>query len=249
MTGDGAGWAQRAATAASALAAPVLRCPGCHSGETHGWRRGGERLAKVLVAYYSMTGNTLKVAQAVDEGARGAGAQTRLRKVKELLPQEALSGNPGWQAYASASAGIQEATLEDLDWADGYVFGTPTRFGAMSAQLKAFFDSSGPLWGQGKLANKPVAAFTGAMNPHGGQETTLQNIYGVMQHWGAVLVPPGYTDQSVYASGGNPYGVSFTATRDASPSAETLQVARYLGGRIARFAAVLSEAKERLTAQ
>lgn len=200
----------------------------------------------MLIAYYSMTGNTFRVAQGVDEGARAAGAETRLRKVKELLPQEAVSGNPGWQAYAAASKDVPEATLEDLDWADGYIFGSPTRFGALSAQLKAFFDSAGPLWGQGKLANKPVAAFTGAANPHGGQETTLHTIYNVMHHWGAVIVSPGYTDQSLYAAGGNPYGISFTATRDAKPAQETLTAARYMGGRVARYAAVLSANKERL---
>ena len=209
--------------------------------------KGRVPLAKVLVAYYSMTGNTFRVAQAVEEGARGAGAETRLRKVKELLPQEALAGNAGWQKYAAASTDVAEASLADLEWADGYVFGSPTRYGALSAQLKAFFDSSGPLWGQGKLANKAAAAFTGAMNPHGGQETTLMTIYNVMYHWGAVIVPPGYTDQSLYAAGGNPYGISFNASRDANPSQEVLAAARYMGGRVARFAAVLAEGSGRLT--
>ncbi len=205
-------------------------------------------MAKVAIVYYSMTGNTFSVAQAVEEGARAAGAETRLRKVAETLPQGVLGGNAGWQAYARASGDVPEVALDDLDWADGIVLGAPTRYGAMAGQMKLFLDSTGPLWGQGKLANKAVAAFTGAQNPHGGQESTLLGIYNVMYHWGAVITAPGYTDQSVFASGGNPYGVSFTASRDGHPAPESLAAARYLGGRVARFAAVLADNRARLVA-
>lgn len=205
-------------------------------------------MAKVAIVYYSLTGHTFRVAQAAEEGARAAGAETRLRRVRETTPAAELAGNAAWKAYADASAGVPEAALEDLDWADGIVLGTPTRYGALAGQMKLFLDSTGPLWGQGKLANKAVAAFTGAHNPHGGQESTLLTIYNVMYHWGAVITPPGYTDQTVFAAGGNPYGVSFTAGRDGQPSPEVLAAARYLGGRVARFAAVLADNRSRLNA-
>ena len=170
-------------------------------------------MAKVLIVFYSATGNALQVAKAVDEGARAAGAETRLRKVRELAPAEVIERMPAWKATAEAMRAIPEAELADLEWADGYVFGSPTRYGVMSSQLKQFFDTTGPLWGQGKLANKAVAAFAGAANAHGGQETTILTIYNVMYHWGAIIVPPGYTDPQIYAAGGNPYGLSYTDTR------------------------------------
>jgi NAD(P)H dehydrogenase (quinone) len=203
-------------------------------------------MAKVAIIYYSATGNTYRVARAVEEGARSAGAETRLRRVHELAPPEVIAGNPAWKAHREETASIPEASLEDLEWADGFVFGAPTRYGVMAAALKFFFDGSGALWGQGKLANKAVAAFSGAANPHGGQETTIMTIYNVMHHWGAILVPPGYTDQSVYAAGGNPYGVSFTANREAKQPDEVLAAARHLGARVARVAAVLAENRQRL---
>jgi len=206
-------------------------------------------MAKIAVIYYSSTGNTYKMAQAVEAGAKAAGAETRLRQVRELAPEEAIASNQGWQAHRVATAHVPEATLDDLEWADGFLFGTPTRFGAMSAQLKQFLDTSGPLWGQGKLANKAVGAFTGAGNAHGGQETTLMTIYNVMYHWGAIIVPQGYTDPLLYAAGGNPYGASFSDPQGGELPEEVLAAARYQGGRVARFATVLAANLAALTAK
>ncbi len=203
-------------------------------------------MANVAIIYYSQTGHTYRVAQEVEAGAKAAGAETRLRRVKELAAPEAVAANPAWKQHLEATSSVPEATLADLEWADGYVFGSPTRYGALAAPLKFFLDGAGKPWSEGKLANKPVAAFTGAMNVHGGQETTLLTIYNVMYHWGAVVVPPGYTDPVLYAAGGNPYGVSYQATRDVQPPAEVLAAARYMGGRVARFAAVLAEGRGRL---
>jgi len=197
-------------------------------------------MTKIAVIYYSATGNTYQVAQAVDEGAKQAGAEARLRKVRELAPAEAIASNQGWKEHAQATADIPEATLDDLDWADGFLFGTPTRYGALSAQLKQFLDTSGPLWAQGKLANKAVGAFVGAGNAHGGQETTLLTIYNVMYHWGAIIVPTGYTDPVLYAAGGNPYGTSYATPQQGGVPEEILTAARYQGGRVARFAAVFA---------
>ncbi len=205
--------------------------------------------AKIAVIYYSATGHAHIVANEVAAGAKQAGAEVRIRRVRELAPDEAIDTNPRWRAHIDATKDVAIATLEDLEWADGFVFGSGTRYGAVSAQLKQFLDTAGPLWMQGKLANKAVAAFTGAANAHGGQESTLLTIYNIMYHWGAVIVPPGYTDPSQYASGGNPYGLSYTANREETKiPQEVLDSARYLGARVARFAAVLAQNKERLTA-
>lgn len=202
------------------------------------------KVAKVAVVYYSATGRTHAVALAVEAGARAAGAETRLRRVPELAPEGVIAGNAAWQAHVRATAEVPVATMDDLDWADGYIFGTPTRFGGVAGALKQFLDGAGALWGQGKLADKAAAGFTGAQNPHGGQEATLLSLYNVLYHWGAVIVPVGYTDPVLFPAGGNPYGVSFTASRDGIPP-ETLAAARYLGGRVARFAAILAEHRGR----
>ena len=193
---------------------------------------------KVAVIYYSATGNVYKLAQAIEEGAKEAGAEVRLRKVQELAPEEAIKSNQGWYDHALMTEDVPEAQLEDLDWADSYIFGTPVRFGNVSAQLKQFIDTAGGLWFEGKLADKVVGGFTSASNAHGGQESTLLSLYNVFMHWGSIIVPNGYTDQSIFAAGGNPYGTSSTGT-DEGPTEEELAVARYQGRRIAEKAQAL----------
>lgn len=200
----------------------------------------------VAVIYYSSTGNAYRVAQAVEEGARSAGAEVRLRKVRELAPDEAIASNKGWEQHRAATQHVAEATLADLEWADGFAFGTPTRFGAMSAQLKQFLDTTGPLWMKGALADKAATAFVGSSYPHGGQETTLMTIYNMMYHWGAVIVPPGYTDPSISKAGGNPYGTSYTDPRGGTLSDEVLAAARFQGARLARYAGVLAANRDAL---
>lgn len=191
---------------------------------------------KVAVIYYSATGNVFKLAQAIEEGAREAGAEVRFRKVHELAPEEAIKSNQGWSDHALMTEDVPEAELDDLEWADAYIFGTPTRFGNVSAQLKQFIDTAGGLWFQGKLADKVVSGFTSASNPHGGQESTLLSLYNVFAHWGAILVTPGYTDPVLFEAGGNPYGASSTN----EPSEQDLAAARYLGRRVAEKAALLT---------
>jgi NAD(P)H dehydrogenase (quinone) len=200
-------------------------------------------MANLTIVYYSSTGQNWQIASAVEEGARAVGAQTRLRKVRELAPPEAIAAKPAWQAHLDATRDVPEATLADLEWADGFVFGTPTRFGLPAAQLKQFIDSAGPLWAQGKLQDKAAAGFTGAGNVHGGQESTLLALHNVFYHWGSIIVPVGYTDKLLYAAGGNPYGVSFSDGRGQPLPEEILAAARYQGGRVARFAAVLAAAR------
>jgi NAD(P)H dehydrogenase (quinone) len=200
--------------------------------------------AKVAVIYYSATGNVYALARAVEEGAREAGAEVRVRKVRELAPEEAIKSNKGWEQHALETQDVPEATLEDLEWADAYVFGSPTRFGNVAAQLKQFLDTTGPLWAEGKLADKVVSGFTSAQNANGGQETTLTSLYNVFMHWGAIIVPPGYTDGAVFGAGGNPYGASSTdPMSDEGPSDEELAAARHLGRRIAEKAEVFAGAR------
>lgn len=165
----------------------------------------------VLVVYYSATGSNYKMAKTAEQAAREAGAEARLRKVHELAPMEAIASNPAWKAHHEATRDVPEARLEDLEWADAFVFSVPTRFGNMSAQFKEFLDSAGSLWAEGKLANKVVTAMSSAANDHGGQEHTILSLYATMCHWGAIIVPPGYTDAAIFGAGGNPYGTSMTA--------------------------------------
>jgi NAD(P)H dehydrogenase (quinone) len=194
--------------------------------------------AKVAVIYYSATGTVHALAQAVAEGAASAGADVRLRRVAELAPDSAIDQNPQWRRHADAATSITQASVEDLAWADAYAFGTPTRFGAPAAQLKQFIDQAGGLWREGKLADKPATAFTSAFNRHGGTEATILSLGNVFYHWGALIVPPGYTDATVYAAGGNPYGTSSTGE---GPDAAALAAARYQGQRLARITGRLLE--------
>jgi NAD(P)H dehydrogenase (quinone) len=190
---------------------------------------------KVAVIYYSATGTVHALAQAVAEGAASTGAEVRLRRVAELAPDSAIDQNPQWRRHADAATGVVQATVEDLAWADAYAFGTPTRFGTPAAQLKQFIDQAGGLWREGKLADKPVTAFTSAYNRHGGSEATILSLGNVFYHWGALIVPPGFTDPAVYAAGGNPYGTSsVTGPTGEGPDAAALEAARYQGRRLAR---------------
>ncbi len=206
--------------------------------------------AKIAIFYYSAMGHAYQVAKAFEEGAKAEGAEVRLRRVPELASPAVIATNPAWKAHLEATKNVPEATHADLEWANGYVFGSPTRYGVMAAQMKQFLDSSGPLWGAGKLSHKPVTAFAGAMNTHGGQVNTINSIYSVMSHWGTIVVPTGYTDSSLYAAGGSPYGVIYTApARESTPIEEpVLAAARYMGARLARYAEVLASNRDRLLA-
>ncbi|MGY1750252.1 MULTISPECIES: NAD(P)H:quinone oxidoreductase [unclassified Modestobacter] len=198
-------------------------------------------MAKIAVVYYSSTGNTHQLAAALAEGAADAGAEVRLRRVPELAPAEAIASNPLWQAHVDTTAGeVEEATPADMEWADGYALGTPTRFGTPAAQMKQFIDTLGGLWFTGKLANKGATAFTSAQNVHGGNESTILTLFNVFSHFGAVIVPPGYTDPLLFAAGGNPYGVSNASGGQSATATEAeLAAARYQGRRLAEVTAKL----------
>jgi NAD(P)H dehydrogenase (quinone) len=193
-------------------------------------------MPKVAVIYYSATGNVHLMAHAVAEGAAKAGAEVRRRHVAELAPEADIAQNQAWARHRDEVKDDPVAEVADLEWADAFVFGSPTRFGNVAAQLKQFLDQAGKLWYEGKLADKAVAGFTSTQNDHGGQETTLLALYNTMYHWGAIIVPMGYTDPLLFAAGGNPYGVSTTQ----APGVEHLEAAKYLGRRVTAVAAKLT---------
>lgn len=167
--------------------------------------------AKILVAYYSTYGTNHQMAQEAARAAEAAGAEVRLRKIAETAPKEVVEGQDAWKAQVERAADIEEVSHDDMLWADGYFFSSPTRYGSVTSQMRAFIDTLGPLWMEGKLADKTVTATTSAQNVHGGQETTLLGLYTTVMHWGAIVVAPGYTDPVLFEAGGNPYGYSAQA--------------------------------------
>ena len=171
---------------------------------------------KLAIIYYSATGTNHRLAQWAEEGAKQAGAEVQVLRIKETAPAEAIETNAAWKAHAEKTEDLPVATLDILEWADAYIFSIPTRYGNMPSQVQSFIDTTGRLWFQNKLSNKVVSAMSSAMNPHGGQESTIQTIYKTMCHWGAIIVPPGYTDPVTFAAGGNPYGTSVTVDQEGN---------------------------------
>src|SRR5699024_5705571 len=143
-----------------------------------------------------------------EEGAKEAGAEVRVLKVEELAPESAMEGNEAWKNTVDAAKDIPVVTSDDIEWADAIIFSTPTRFGVMASQMKQFLDTQGGLWASGKTVNKVVSAMSSAQNAHGGQEATILSLYTAMMHWGAIIAAPGYSDESIFAAGGNPYGTT-----------------------------------------
>jgi len=187
---------------------------------------------RILVVYYSATGNTAALADALAAGARETGADVRVRTVPETAPAEAVAQNPRWQAWVEPGPHHALATLGDLEWADGLAVGSPTRFGGPAAQLKSYLDSTGGLWARGKLADKVATSFTTASTRHGGLESTLLAINNIFYHWGAIVVPLGYADPHLMESG-NPYGGSFVSRKSAAPDDLALGALRVQGRRLA----------------
>lgn len=170
-------------------------------------------MTKLTVIYYSATGHGTSMAARVAAAAEAAGADVRIRHVAETADPDSFAQNPAWTANYQATKDLPAATGQDIVWADAVIFGSPTRFGSPAAPLRAFLDSLGGLWSEGKLADKVYAAFTSTQTAHGGQESTLLNLYVTLMHFGGIIVPPGYTDPVKFADG-NPYGVGLIANRD-----------------------------------
>src|SRR4051794_17247105 len=163
----------------------------------------------------------------------------------ELSQEMRISAKQYWGEHRSEIEDEPEAALEDIDWADGIAFGTPVRFGNVAAQLKVFLDLAGELWQQGKLADKVATSFTSSQTEHGGQESTILALNNTLYHWGALVLPLGYTVREVFNGGGNPYGTSFTSDPHAGgPDEQTLIVARARGAGLARYARTIGAARE-----
>jgi NAD(P)H dehydrogenase (quinone) len=197
---------------------------------------------KLAVIYYSATGTVHAMAERVTQAAEKAGAEVRLRQVAELAPAEAIASNAAWSQHFDRTKDEPKATADDIVWADAVLFGSPTRYGNVTSQLKQFLDTLGPQWSQGLLADKAYAGFTSSMTAHGGQETTLLALYNSIYHFGGIIVPPGYTDPVKFAEG-NPYGVSHITggNNDAPITNEVYGALDHLATRIVRIASRLKD--------
>jgi len=194
----------------------------------------------VLIAFYSRSGSTEALARSIAEGARSAGATVRLRRARELVDAQVIKSVPGWsEAVARMNAAYEAPTEADAEWADGIIFGTPTRFGSVSSELKAYIDSLGGLWFKGRLNGKAGSVFTSSSTPHGGNESTLISMYQPLAHLGMIIVPLGYTDATLFKAG-TPYGASSVSGQSAvPPTPDDLEVARFQGRRVCAVSAAL----------
>ncbi len=197
---------------------------------------------KIQVVFYSMYGHIYRMAEAVAEGAREvADTQVTLYQVAELMPEEALEKS-GAKAARAAFAHIPVITPDQLAEADAVIFGTPTRFGNMCAQMRNFLDQTGGLWMKGGLIGKVGSVFTSTATQHGGQETTLTSFHTTLLHHGMVIVGVPYSEARqmtlVEISGGSPYGASTITAGDGSrqPSENELDIARFQGKHVATIA-------------
>ncbi|MGE0024110.1 MAG: NAD(P)H:quinone oxidoreductase [Hyphomicrobium sp.] len=197
-------------------------------------------MTKVLVLYYSSYGHIERMAHAVADGVREAGAHAEVKRVPELVPPEVAEKN-GFKLNQAAPV----ATVDELASYDAIIIGTPTRFGNMAAQMKNFLDQTGGLWFQGKLVGKVGSVFTSSNTQHGGQESTILTTHTVLLHQGMVIVGLPYAWQGQMTtseiSGGSPYGASTIAGADGSrqPSDNELDGARFQGRHVAQIAARL----------
>ncbi|MFC0676757.1 NAD(P)H:quinone oxidoreductase [Lysobacter korlensis] len=194
-------------------------------------------MSKVLVLYYSSYGHTERMAQAVAEGAREAGAEVDIRRVPELVPEEVARAS-GYKLDQEAPI----ARVDELPSYDAIIIGVGTRYGRMASQMANFLDQTGGLWATGALIGKVGSAFTSTASQHGGQETTLLAIHTNLLHFGMVLVGLPYSFQGQMTleeiSGGAPYGATTITGGDGSrqPSENELAGARFQGRHVAEIA-------------
>ena len=201
---------------------------------------------KILVVYYSLYGHVLQLAQAVVAGAKSVpGAEVVLRRVEDLpFNQAKLQESEHARATLEKQKDTPIVTLEDLKTADGILFGTPTRFGNMTSQMKALFDQLVELWLQGTLEGKPAGIFTSTATTHGGQETTGFTMMAPLLHLGMLIVGVPYSTPGMLHTegrGGTPYAATTVAggRNELTPAPEDLEIAKALGARVAQIAAKL----------
>jgi NAD(P)H dehydrogenase (quinone) len=201
-------------------------------------------MPKILVLFYSRTGNTAALADAIADGARSVRfAEVDMRRIDDLAPANVIESIPEWKSSREKLAAKYKtlASVDELVNYDALILGSPTRYGIMSAELKNVLDQTGPLWQRGALVNKVGAAFTSVATGHGGHETTLWSIMTPMANLGLILCPPGYTDGVMFA-GGSPYGATAT-TGGGAPGENDLAAARHQGKRVAEVVGWITHAK------
>ncbi|RSK28484.1 NAD(P)H:quinone oxidoreductase [Bacillus sp. HMF5848] len=191
---------------------------------------------KLAIIFYSSTGTNYQLAKWAEDAAKQSGAEVKVLRVPETAPDSAIDTNPAWRKHVDSVKNVPEVSLDDLVWADAFIFSIPTRYGNVPSQFKQFIDTTGGLWFEGKLANKVVSAMTSAANAHGGQEQTILQLYTSMYHWGAIIAAPGYTDQSAFTSGGNPYGTSVTIGQDGKMVEDVEQAVKHQATRTVTIA-------------
>lgn len=207
-------------------------------------------MTRVLVLYYSSYGHIETMAYAVAEGVRRGGAEAVVKRVPELVPED-VAKKSGYKLDQRAPI----ATVDELPDYDAIIFGSGTRYGTVSAQMRNFIDQTGGLWVKGALVGKVGAAFTSSATQHGGQESTILNLIPTMLHLGMVVVGLPYTFQGLMAideiQGGSPYGAA-TITGPGNtrqPSELELEAARFQGEHVARIAARLAGIREEEAAE
>lgn len=201
-------------------------------------------MTNLLITYYSSYGHMFKMAQAArDAAAEHDDYQVKLRKIPELeAAEKAMSGQDPYLEAQKAQAEITEVSLDDLEWADGIVWGIPTRFGNMPAQVKQFIDTAGGLWASGKLEDKAAGIMSSTNTIHGGQESTILASMMPLLHFGMIYVGSTYGQNPELSQdkiqGGSPYGPSTIAGSDGSksPTEGDLKMAGRLAKRVARVA-------------
>jgi NAD(P)H dehydrogenase (quinone) len=198
-------------------------------------------MAKVLVLYYSSYGHVERMAEAVAEGAAAVrGSVVSVKRVAELVPEE-TARKAGMKTQQKAPV----ATVDELADYDAIIFGTPTRFGNMAAQMRNFLDQTGGLWAKGALVGKVGSVFVSTATQHGGQETTITSFHNTLLHQGMIIVGLPYAFAGLTRmdeiSGGSPYGATTLAGGDGSrrPSENELAGARFQGRHVAEIAARL----------
>jgi NAD(P)H dehydrogenase (quinone) len=194
-------------------------------------------MTNLLILYYSMYGHVETLAKAVAEGARSVeGVHVTIKRVPELIPEEAAR-----KAGAKLDQEAPIATIDELASYDAIIFGTPTRFGNMAAQMRNFLDQTGGLWMKGALIGKIGSVFTSTATQHGGQETTITSFHSTLLHHGMVIVGVPYSCQALLnmneITGGSPYGAGTLASADGSrqPSQNELTIARFQGEHVAKI--------------
>lgn len=203
-------------------------------------------MPRIQIIFYSMFGHVYRLAEAVAEGARQVrDAEVTLYQVQELVPEDRLEASGALRARQAFSH-IPQARQDRLAQADALIFGTPTRFGNMCAQMRNFLDQTSSQWQNGELIGKVGSVFTSTASQHGGQETTITSFHTTLLHHGMILVGVPYSEQRLLSmeeiSGGTPYGASTIADADGSrmPSENELAIARTQGQRVAEISGKLA---------